>query len=213
MTGQPIASGREADVYALDDARVLRRYRRDTDVTGEANAMRHLAGLGYPVPAVHEATGSDMILERLDGPTMAAAVSTGDLPIAEAARMLAGLHRRLHELPPWGPGGPCILHLDLHPENVLLTVRGPVVIDWCNARLGDADLDLALTALILAEVSLWEHPMAARAGELLTAFLPLAPGDPRRLLGDAVARRRGQVDTLTAQEIATVDTAAELVRR
>jgi hypothetical protein len=39
VTGSLLASGREADVYALDDRRVLRRYRREADVTGEVAAM------------------------------------------------------------------------------------------------------------------------------------------------------------------------------
>ena len=43
MTGSLPASGREADGYALDDRRVLRRYRREVEVTGEADAMRRLA--------------------------------------------------------------------------------------------------------------------------------------------------------------------------
>ncbi|WP_199752153.1 hypothetical protein [Actinoplanes sp. ATCC 53533] len=45
MTGPLLAAGREADVYALDDRRVLRRYRRNVDVTAEAAAMRYLGGL------------------------------------------------------------------------------------------------------------------------------------------------------------------------
>jgi hypothetical protein len=48
VTGPLLASGREADVYALDDHRALRRYRREADVTGEVTAMRYLAGLGHP---------------------------------------------------------------------------------------------------------------------------------------------------------------------
>ncbi|MEV4637106.1 phosphotransferase [Actinoplanes sp. NPDC049548] len=211
MTGSLIASGREADVYALDDTRVLRRYREPTDVTGEADAMRYLAGLGYPVPAVHEASGADMVLERLDGPTMAGAVGSGDLTPAQAAAELAGLLRRLHELPPWpgAPAGSCLVHLDLHPENVLLTSRGPVVIDWRNTRPGEADLDTALSALILAEVSLADHPLARDARNLLDAFLTAAPGDPRRLLDDAVALRGTQLDVPTAD----LQAAAEVVRR
>ena len=94
---EPIASGREADIFALDAGRVLRRYRRVTDVTGEAAVMTHVAAHGYPVPAVYEAHGSDMVLERLDGPTMAQAMVAGELAIAgrgRAARRPAGAPAR-----------------------------------------------------------------------------------------------------------------------
>ena len=90
-------------MFALDDKRVLRRYRRVTDVTAEAEVMSYVAGLGYPVPAVFEAHGSDLVLERLDGPTMAQALADGDIGIAAGADMLANLLQTLHELPTW-PG-------------------------------------------------------------------------------------------------------------
>jgi aminoglycoside phosphotransferase (APT) family kinase protein len=212
----PFASGREADVYTLGDDRVLRRYRNGADATREAGIMTHVAGLGFPVPAVHEAVGADLIMERVDGPTMAEAFLAGDLPGAEGAAMLAGLLRRLHELPaPDGAG--TIAHFDLHPENVLITAHGPVVIDWHNARPGPADLDTALTALILAQIAIGalEHELGARmitqVGEILDIFLRLAPGDPLRMLDEAVAMRGGQ-STLSAEEVAALDAAAARVR-
>ncbi|MFB9695488.1 phosphotransferase [Amorphoplanes digitatis] len=172
---------------------MLRRYRRAADVTAEIAVMRHVAGLGYPVPAVYEAGGSDMIMERLDGPTMAQALARGSLGIEEGAAHLAGLLRRLHELPP-GPGAAPVLHLDLHPENVLMTSRGPVVIDWCNARPGEPDLDTGLTALILAQVAVDErHEWSDGAGRLLAAFLAAAPGRPARLLDQVVSFRDRQL--------------------
>jgi len=196
VTGPLLASGREADVYALGDTRVLRRYRRDADVTGEATVMRFLAGAGYPIPAVYEAAGPDLVLERLDGPTMAQALAAGALTIADGAAELAGLLRRLHEVPPW-PGaapGTSILHLDLHPENVLMTARGPMVIDWCNARPGDPDLDIGISALILAQVAADDaHEWSSAADALLTAFLRVAPGDPTRLLDDVLLLRGRQL--------------------
>jgi aminoglycoside phosphotransferase (APT) family kinase protein len=205
VTGPLLASGREADVYALDDRRVLRRYRRAADVTGEVATMRYLAGLGYPVPAVYEAGGADMVMERLDGPTMAEAFQSGGLDIGEGAVVLAGLLRGLHELPPW-PGaspGSRILHLDLHPENVLMTARGPVVIDWCNARPGDPDLDTGLTALILAQVAVdHEHEWSAAADRALVAFLRVAPGAPTRLLDEVVRFRDWQLDGTTRLDLA-----------
>ena len=207
---EPIASGREADIFALDAGRVLRRYRRVADVTGEAAVMTHVAAHGYPVPAVHEAHGSDMVLERLDGPTMAQAMAAGELAIADGAVLLAALLERLHKLPPLTSGH--IVHLDLHPENVMLTSRGPVVIDWCNATDGEPDLDIALSALMLAQVEIdRRHPWSAAAGEFLDAFLPLAPGDPLRLLDDAVSIKSRQ-STITPEEIEVLGTAADRVR-
>ena len=185
----PLASGREADVFALDDHRVLRRYRRAADVRDEAEAMAYVAGLGFPVPAVYEAHGAEMVLERLHGPTMTAALWAGELPVEDGAAMLADLLRRLHELPGRSGTG-AMLHLDLHPDNVMLTGRGPVVIDWCNARDGDPDLDTALSAMIIAMVS--GDP---RIDVFLATFLRLAPGDPRRLLDEATVFRARQLDS------------------
>jgi Ser/Thr protein kinase RdoA (MazF antagonist) len=153
-----------------------------------------------------------MVMERLDGPTMAQAAVAGTLSLLEAAEMMAELLQRLHELPARSGVG-TIVHLDLHPENVLLTGRGPVVIDWRNAGDGPGDLDTALSALILAQVAIGsiEHALEVSAGVLLDRFLELAPGDPLRLLDDAVALRSRQL-TLSREEIDMLDTAAARVR-
>jgi aminoglycoside phosphotransferase (APT) family kinase protein len=47
------------------------------------------------------------------------------------------------------PQGDRICHGDYHPGNVLLTARGPVVIDWPGATSGDPHADVARTLLIL----------------------------------------------------------------
>lgn len=198
-----LASGNEADVYALSECRVLRRHRRMTDVSGEAELMAYVGSLGYPVPEVYAVHGGDLEMERLYGPTMAQALVAGDLPVAEGMTMLAGLLRRLHELPGLPGGTGRILHLDLHPENVIVTDRGPVVIDWVNARDGDPDLDTGLSALILAMVATdAEHVWSAPAAELLDAFLAAAPGDPFRLLDDAVRVRMRQLSLTDDAELA-----------
>jgi Ser/Thr protein kinase RdoA (MazF antagonist) len=191
--GVLLASGRDADVYALDEGRVLRRYRSGGDVAAEAAVMAHVAALGFPVPAVHEASGPDLVLERLDGPTLLHALVAGEVDEGVAGRCLAGLHSRLHALPPRLGGSPraSVLHLDLHPDNVLLTSRGPVVIDWRNATDGPAELDVALSALILAQVVVDDdHPLAGRAGAVLEAFLAGAGAGLLSSLDDAVALRR-----------------------
>ncbi|WP_213450594.1 phosphotransferase [Rhizomonospora bruguierae] len=215
----PFARGRDADVFALPGGRVLRRYRDGGDTAPEAEVMRYVAGLGFPAPRVYEAGGPDLVMERVEGPTMLGALA-GGLDLDEAGAILARLAADLHALPPMPgfPPGARILHLDLHPENVLLTADGPVLIDWRNAAPGSPGLDLALSALILAEVATGsievpaapaDLPRAARA--VLAAFLAAAGGDPLGGLATAVEMRRDN-PTLSAAEKAGLDGAASLVR-
>ena len=118
--------------------------------------MAHVAEHGYPVVRVLAAAGSDLVLERLAGPTMLEALASAQLDVRDAARALADLHAQLHAIPGLGPDhAERILHLDLHPENVVLTPRGAVVIDWRNARDGVPDLDAAMSALILSRRLPW----------------------------------------------------------
>ncbi|WP_198961854.1 phosphotransferase [Pseudonocardia sp. MH-G8] len=207
-----LGSGRTADVYALDGRRVLRRYRDGGDVTREAATMAYVHALGFPAPAVHSATGPDLVMERLDGPILREAVSAHGHDAAEAGRVLADLHTRLHALPARsGHPDERVLHLDLHPENVVLTDRGPVLIDWTNAADGPADLDVALSAVILAQVAVNPaHAFATVAEAMLAAFLPAAGGRPLRMLERAVARR-GADPTMTPAELGLLDAAAARV--
>jgi tRNA A-37 threonylcarbamoyl transferase component Bud32 len=73
-----IASGRDSDVYAYADGLVLRRYRDGRSAEGEAATLRAVAELGYPVPVVHEASGPDIVMERVDGPTLTEALRRQD---------------------------------------------------------------------------------------------------------------------------------------
>lgn len=47
------------------------------------------------------------------------------------------------------PDGDRLCHGDYWPANVLLTPRGPVVIDWADATRGDPEGDFARTALMM----------------------------------------------------------------
>nr|WP_255622702.1 phosphotransferase [Pseudonocardia sp. DSM 110487] len=209
-----MGSGRTADVYALDDQRVLRRYREPGrgEVAREALAMAHVTAHGFPAPVVFGAEGTDLVMERLHGPVLLDAVAAGDHDPRDAGGMLADLHTRLHALPSRsGDPEERVLHLDLHPANILLTSRGPILIDWTNATDGPPDLDVALTAVILAQVAVEPgHEYAAVATDMLTAFLGATDEDPLAMLDRAIARRAAD-RSLTAQEVGLLDGAAALI--
>jgi aminoglycoside phosphotransferase (APT) family kinase protein len=138
--GPVLARGEDADVFAIDETRVLRRYRRRAVPQREVAIMRYVRDRGYPVPLVFDLSGSDLTLERIDGRTMLADLRRRPWRMRAHALTLSRLHRALHAIPPpdfLGAEGAAILHLDLHPENVMVAPGGPVVIDWANAARGD----------------------------------------------------------------------------
>lgn len=161
--GPLLASGRAADVYDLGDGTVLRRYRDPgADLEMEARIMAHVADRGYPVPRVHSVDGTDLVMDRIDGPTMLEALEAAPWKVVWYARRLARLQRRLAQLraPDWlladtaDPSTPqSVLHLDLHPMNVIMSARGPVVIDWTNAAGGPAGFDGAITFVEISTFS------------------------------------------------------------
>lgn len=166
--GPLIGSGRSADVYDIGAGRVLRRYRMRADVETEATVMRYLDQAGFPVPKVYDADGPDLVMERLDGRDMLVDLERRPWRARQHARLLAEMHNRLHQIPappgfpePFGPGD-TVLHLDLHPGNVMLTSRGPVVIDWSNRAVGPAGADVALAYLIMACSEVDDVPLAIR---------------------------------------------------
>jgi aminoglycoside phosphotransferase (APT) family kinase protein len=176
-----IAAGRASEIVDLGDGRVLRSFKGHGEPAREAAVMEHARAYGFPVPEVLEVRDDALVLELVDGPTMAADLRRRPWRLARHARTLAALHDRLHEIPYEGER---LLHLDLHPENVLLSSRGPVVIDWTNAEAGEPGLDVALTWVIGASVP----KVGARAFTRL--FLRhVDRGAARRALPEAVAYR------------------------
>jgi tRNA A-37 threonylcarbamoyl transferase component Bud32 len=152
-----LASGREADVLVYGEGLVLRRYRIPANAAREAEAMEHARAHGFPVPAVHAVLSpKELVMERVEGPTMLADLTRHPWMVRRHARTLAELHERLHAVRApaslWAPlgDGKALLHLDLHPDNVILTRRGPMVIDWSLAARGTAATDVAVAWLIIA---------------------------------------------------------------
>jgi len=167
VPGTLVGSGRNTDVYDVGDGRVLRRYRDGRDaraVAGEAQLMAHARASGVPVPEVFDVSGSDIVMERAAGPTMLDVIGRRPWTVRAQARMLAGLHHLVHQVPAAGLAGlvlrppigspppaddDVLLHRDLHPQNVILTRGGPVIIDWEGASYGPAIADIALTWAIV----------------------------------------------------------------
>ncbi len=209
-----IASGRDADVYDLGDGRVLRRHTDGRPATTQADVLRYVATHGYPVPRLYDASGPDLVLEKLDGPELQQVLRPWN--VARNARILADLHRRLHLLPPMPGldsrfGEPrSLLHLDLHPRNVLMTSRGPVVIDWANAANGPGQADVALMYVIGRTSRIDGSPVARTVlglfrARFLNPFLAAAAdADFRRVL-PAVAEWRKRDRNVTPSERAAVD--------
>lgn len=166
--------------------------------------MRYVRERGYPAPEVVRVDGRDLVLERASGPTMAVDLTRRPWTLIRHARLLADLHQRLHRIaaPEWlpaiGPGG-AVIHLDLHPQNVLLHGPGVLVIDWANARAGHWADDVAQTVVILAAADLpWRPRLAFRAFQAiyLASFDRAAV---RAHLPAAIARRMADPN-MTARE-------------
>jgi aminoglycoside phosphotransferase (APT) family kinase protein len=165
-----IGRGRAADVFDVGDGRVLRRYRTAGGgfAEREAEAMRHLRERGAPVPEVFSADGLDMVMERLDGPTMLDTLKSRPWRAAALGRELASLQARIHAVPAGGldlprfSEGDAVLHLDLHPDNVMLTDQGPMVIDFSNVMVGDPVADVVNTWMLMATSSADDVPVVLR---------------------------------------------------
>jgi tRNA A-37 threonylcarbamoyl transferase component Bud32 len=167
--GPLIGRGRAADVYDVGNGRVLRRYRDSIPaliaaemVAKEAAVMGHVRAHGYHTPEVFDASGRDLVMERLDGVTMLAHLESHPWRVDRHADSMVDLHRRLVAVPvgelaargslvpaAFGPAE-AIVHLDFHPDNVMLTASGPVVFDWSNAVLGPAAADVAYAWVVAA---------------------------------------------------------------
>jgi aminoglycoside phosphotransferase (APT) family kinase protein len=184
--GRLLGSGRSAEVYDIGGGRILRRYSdRTRSAELEAKTISWAAEHGVPVPQVFDASGPDIVMEKIEGPTMLADLARYPWRLFRHAQTLARLHEQVHAAPgpdwlraPFGDVG-TLLHLDLHPINVLLSPRGPVVIDWEGAGRGPAEADLAicwvLVALSSVPGSAWQR-IVGRTGQRLFAGAVLRHG-------------------------------------
>jgi Ser/Thr protein kinase RdoA (MazF antagonist) len=173
MAALPAAVGRAAAAFGLDveqlrplagasgsawgDGDVVLRVgeRVDHELLAAAAAAGHV-----PVPRVLDRRAGAALLERVPGrPAGELALERPDRAAA-AGRACGELHdalarvacpRGLRDAPGTDGGERRLLHLDLHPFNVLVDDNGDptAVIDWANAAAGDPELDRARTWSVL----------------------------------------------------------------
>ncbi len=127
--------GRHGIVYERIDGPTMARaiMSRPWTIIREARAFATLHA------AMHSRTVSDLPAqrERLESKIRQAA------PLSEAIRQT--VLKRLSQL----PDGDALCHGDFHPGNILLSSRGPIVIDWIDAASGHPLADVARTLLLL----------------------------------------------------------------
>lgn len=100
-----VGEGREADIFAWDNGRVLRLLRRSSDperVEREAAAMRAAADGGVDVPNVYGTTMVDgragLIMDRVDGPDLIALMGKRPWLVPRVARIVGRAQARMHEV-------------------------------------------------------------------------------------------------------------------
>ena len=165
-------AGRASTIELLGEERILRR---GGFPAREAEIMARAREHGFPVPLVHEVRPDALVMDRVAGPTMGEHLAHRPWLAGRQMRVLADLHRRLHAIP---FEDAVLVHYDLHPLNVLLSPAGPVVIDWTNARAGEADADVALTWLILSTSAGWRGRLLARLFARAAGRDPIRRGLP-----------------------------------
>ena len=162
--------------------------------------------------------------------------SGGDLPDQKAG-MLRMIERGADHAPADGArraierleelrSGDSICHGDMHPGNVILAARGPVVIDWLTASRGNPAGDVARSLFLIGLSGLPPHiPRFERrlialvrrrfVGVYLRRYRQLRPLEGAELrawrlpilaarLGEGIATERGAIGALIERELSSV---------
>ena len=136
VRGVAVIEGRESAVFERVDGPTMWQQVRDGDRCVEFGAAElaeiqleiHDAGVVAGLPRL-----ADRIGEKID-----------------AASLLAPTERdEAHRLVDSLPEGSAICHGDLHPGNVLMSRRGPIVIDWFDAAVGSPVADFVRSSLLV----------------------------------------------------------------
>jgi TolB-like protein/Tfp pilus assembly protein PilF len=144
-----IGRGAMGEVWLAEDTQLPRRVAvklLPRELALDAQAVERLlreaqaaASVDHPnVVVVHEAGMVDghayLVMQRVEGETLEQRLRRGPLPIDEAVRLATAIADALAEVHALG-----IVHRDLKPSNVMLTARGPKVLDFGIAAVRGAE--------------------------------------------------------------------------
>ena len=104
LLGPRIAEGRTAEIFRLEDGRVLKLFRPgwgEGDARYEAGKAEAVHSAGLPVPAVYGVTQADgrfgIVYEEIIGQPLMESLQRRPWAVRETARLLADLHLQLHK--------------------------------------------------------------------------------------------------------------------
>ncbi len=136
VRGLEIVEGRESVVFERIDGQSMWQQVRDGS-RGVASVAVELAEIQLAIcgadPPPLLVDFADRVGAKVDA---AHVLSKGERD--EARRILASL-----------PRGSLLCHGDLHPGNVLMSDRGPIVIDWYDAAVGSPIADFVRSSLLI----------------------------------------------------------------
>src|SRR6186997_169857 len=149
------------ELFALDADRVA-RFQREAQV---------LATLNHPhIAQIYGVEDRALVLELVNGPTLAERIASGPLPLDEAlpiARQIAQALEAAHEQG--------IVHRDLKPANIKITPAGVVkVLDFGLAKLADTAVGSASHASRTISPTL-TSPAMTGVGTILGTAAYMAP--------------------------------------
>lgn len=184
----PLGAGGMGEVYRARDTRLGRevalkvvaaRHGEDQDALRRfAREAKIAARLTHPnvctlFDADTDGAVAYVVLELLDGETLATRIARGPIPEEEARRIGADVARGLARAHGLG-----FVHRDLKPQNVFLTATGAKILDFGLARSGPASAaDHDETASLLTEAGLLLGTVGYMAPEQLRGEPPAAAAD------------------------------------
>ncbi len=174
-----LGAGGMGEVYKANDSRLHRTVAIKVLPEGVASdpALKHrfereahtIAQLNHPhICALHDIGEEDginyLVLEHLEGETLADRLAKGALPLDQALRIAVEIADALDKAHRQG-----IVHRDLKPGNIMLTSAGAKLLDFGLAKLKAAEMEAGLTAMATGAAPLTGE------GTILGTFQSMAP--------------------------------------